>query len=315
MLNGLKMDNTEKYKYTEKFLSFQGEGNHTGKNTLWLRLFQCNLNCNGFGQTDPTNPASYVLPYETIDIKDITDLTHLPVFDRGCDSSYSWSKKFEHLAFNEDASTIAANLSKLLISPTNKNGTFVNPASGQSTHMCFTAGEQLMRPNQRAIEAVMREFHSQQNMPSFVTVETNGTQKLSRDFISFLSWFRETNEKSLIDSEWFWSVSPKLFNTSGEINSTAIKPDVVASYAEHSKKGQLKFVVNGSKETWKELELNLKDFRSAGVDFPVWIMPVGATKEQQEGEHIKEIVMESLSRGYHVSGRLHAYMLGNGMNT
>lgn len=300
------------YKYTELFRSFQGEGHHTGKNTMWLRLFQCNLNCNGFGQKDPTDPETYELPYETIDIKDVTSLNELPVFEYGCDSSYSWSKKYEHLAHQHTAKEIADRLEDELKSATNPEGKFKHPKSGIETHMCFTGGEPMMRPNQRCIEAVMRELFTRNNMPNFVTIETNGTQKLSREFRAFLEWFGQMCNDQC---EWFWSFSPKLFNTSGEEARKAIKPEVIADYQDYSPSGQLKFVVNGTKETWNELESVVAEFREAGIHFPVWVMPVGATKEQQETEQVKEIVAESLARGYNVSGRLHAHMLGNELST
>ena len=50
--------------YSEIFRSIQGEGVYTGVPTVWLRMFGCNLECNGFGQDDPTDPDSYLLPYQ-----------------------------------------------------------------------------------------------------------------------------------------------------------------------------------------------------------------------------------------------------------
>lgn len=309
-------DNMETYKFTEIFRSFQGEGTHTGKNTMWLRWFQCNLNCNGFGQVEPTKPETHVLPYETIDIKDISVLEELPVFEFGCDSSYSWSKRFEHLAHNMTAVEIANWLENLLRSDTNPDGKFKHPVSGQETHMCFTGGEPMMRPSQRGTIAVMQELARRDNLPKFVTIETNGTQKLSREYVEFLQWF---DSETKGNGEWFWSFSPKLFNTSGEEAKKAIKPDVIYSYQSAvstiSSNGHLKFVVNGTDATWNELDEVITAIRNEGVEYPVWIMPVGATKEQQETEQVKAIVHESLKRGYNISGRLHAHMLGNGLNT
>ena len=54
------------YHYSETFYSMQGEGHYTGRPTLWLRYFLCNLQCNGFGQLDPKNPETYFLPYQEI---------------------------------------------------------------------------------------------------------------------------------------------------------------------------------------------------------------------------------------------------------
>ena len=71
----------ESLKYSETFFSAQGEGAYTGIPSLWMRFFLCNLQCDGFGQTDPTDPSTYELPYETLDITNITSVFDLPVFD------------------------------------------------------------------------------------------------------------------------------------------------------------------------------------------------------------------------------------------
>ncbi len=78
--------------YSEIFHSIQGEGKYTGVPTAWLRFFLCNLQCDGFMQKDPTNPDTYELPYLNIDPQEFESLEDLPVFNKGCDSSYSWSK-------------------------------------------------------------------------------------------------------------------------------------------------------------------------------------------------------------------------------
>ena len=92
-----------KIAYSEIFHSIQGEGHYTGVPSTWLRFFLCNLQCDGFGQDDPTNPDSYDLPYQKIDITDIGKIEDLPVWEKGCDSSYSWSKKFSCLLYTSDA--------------------------------------------------------------------------------------------------------------------------------------------------------------------------------------------------------------------
>ena len=57
--------NNKRYAYSEIFYSPQGEGHYTGYPTVWLRTFLCNLQCDGFGQDDPTNRATYDLPNTT----------------------------------------------------------------------------------------------------------------------------------------------------------------------------------------------------------------------------------------------------------
>ena len=53
--------NNKQYAYSEIFYSPQGEGHYTGYPTVWLRTFLCNLQCDGFGQDDPTDESTYDL--------------------------------------------------------------------------------------------------------------------------------------------------------------------------------------------------------------------------------------------------------------
>ena len=94
------------YRFSEIFYSFQGEAELAGKPTVWIRFFGCNLECNGFGQKDPTNPATYVLPYKEFDPSSVKKLEDLPVWEHGCDSSYSWSAKYKHLVHDATVAEI-----------------------------------------------------------------------------------------------------------------------------------------------------------------------------------------------------------------
>ena len=287
-------------KYSETFYSPQGEGKYVGIPSLWIRFFLCNLQCNGFGQTEPTNPDTYDLPYENIDISDITDVMDLPVFEKGCDSSYTWAKKYKHLITDRTVEETVDELTSKL--PTQ---TFVHTATGQNIDMCFTGGEPMLKPTQPHLVAIMREFEKRDNMPKRVTVETNGTKELSEDLIDFLGWYTFDNQ-----NEWYWSVSPKLWTTAGEQNKKAIQPEVVARYARVSNHGQLKFVVNGSEESWEEVEQHVTAFRDAGVEWPIWIMGVGGTVE---GLKMTEAMIcdEAIKRGYYYTSRVHAHIYGN----
>jgi hypothetical protein len=91
----------------------------------------------------------------------------------------------------------------------------------------------------------------------------------------------------------------------------------VGEYARISDHGHLKYVVNGSDESWREVEENTKLFRDAGVNWDVYIMGVGATKESQEqdGGDVAEIAVEAMKRGFHFSGRLHAHIFSNVIGT
>jgi len=324
----------KEYLYSEIFNSIQGEGHFTGVPTAWLRFFLCNLQCNGFGQEDPTNPETYDLPYEKIDLTDITRVEDLPVFEKGCDSSYTWSKKYKHLMGKGTPEQLAERIRDILRTDSNPNGTFKHPVSGQTSHMCFTGGEPLMPTSQDCIVDIMTSFKTQAgptvewgdklltgagNMPGGVTFETNGTKPLNDKFVNYFT-NRGTNGVPT-----FFSVSPKLWTVAGEDPKRAIKPDVIAQYhnvaqsiyrnaRDKGPSGQLKFVMGPEKEQWEEMESVVAQLRAKNVHWPVWIMPVGARVEEQEAT-AGEVAKMAFERGYNVSARVHTYLFGNAIGT
>ena len=162
----------------------------------------------------------------------------------------------------------------------------------------------MLKPTQPGMMSILNEFENRNNMPNFVTIETNGTRPISDEFADYIK------EWSSHGREWYWSLSPKLWSTAGEQPKKAIQPDVIGSYAQISPHGQLKFVVNGTEESWAEVETNTKMFREAGCDFPVWIMGVGGTFEglvQTEAS----IADEAIKRGYYYTSRVHVHIYGN----
>lgn len=312
---------SELITYSEIFHSLQGEGALTGRNTAWLRLFNCNLECAGFLQKDPTDPSTYQLPYQEFDPTSVDKLEDLPVWSRGCDSSYSWSVKYKHLNHQDTADGIARKIMQMLSTDTNPRGTFIHEKSGQETHMCFTGGEPLLPRNQRAIIAILEAFKAYQggpisgtnfyqasNTPKHITFETNGTQLLRQQTVDYFT------NKGLFDSEILFSVSPKLHTVSGEPNEKAIKPEVVRQYQDISTFGQLKFVIGIEQRQWDELDAVVERFRSVGVNYDVWLMPVGALEEQQT-DIAAQVSDKALSRGYNVSARVHTYIYGNKIGT
>jgi len=307
-----------KYTYSEIFNSIQGEGYYTGSHTLWIRFFGCNLQCNGFGQLDPSDPESYELPYKDYDLEGIEKVEDLPVWEKGCDSSYTWSSKFKHLMKQATAKEIVKKINEVAITDTNPIGGFYHPRSKQTAHLCITGGEPLMRSAQKCV-IEMNEEWDYLITPKCITWETNGTQKLSTEFTDYL----------LDRNKWnipvFFSVSPKLWTVAGEKRERAIKPKVVKDYYNlgnivnrrtsiGSPSGQLKFVLGSKREQWNEMEEVLQLYRDEGIDWPVYIMPVGATVEEQEASAGK-IAKMAYERGYNVSGRLHCYLFGNAIGT
>ena len=295
----------KKYYYSEIFYSIQGEGHYTGVPTAWLRFFLCNLQCNGFGQIDPTNPDTYELPFEDFDVTTVKRVEDLPVWEKGCDSSYTWAKKCKGLMGQETPTVLASKIVDAIKTESNPEGKFLHPVSKQHQHMCFTGGEPLMATGQMAVVGIYNTLKGQDNLPGSMTFETNGTQKL-RD--PFIDWANS------IDTEVFFSCSPKLFTVSGEKADKAIKPEIVAEYHKLSKAGQLKFVVGPKEREWNEMEEAVEKFRSAGVDWPVWIMPTGA-REQEQTASAGDVAQKAFRRGYNVAARVHVYLFGNKIGT
>ena len=295
----------KKYYYSEIFHSIQGEGHYTGVPTAWIRFFLCNLQCNGFGQIDPTDPEKYELPFEDFDVSSVERVEDLPVWDKGCDSSYTWAKKFKGLMGQETPSTLATKIIDIMKNESNPDGLFLHPVTGQRQHLCITGGEPLMITGQRATIGIYEELERQGNLPGSMTFETNGTQKLRPEFIDWVN---------RIDTEIFFSVSPKLWTVAGEKPEKAIKPEVVAEYHKLSNTGQLKFVVGDSDEQWEEMESVIKQFKEVGVDWPIWVMPTGAREEEQTAT-AGAVAERAFKRGYNVAARVHVYLFGNAIGT
>ena len=95
--------------------------------------------------------------------------------------------------------------------------------------------------------------------------------------------------------------------------------DNFMSYAESTRSTSIiKFVCNGTEESWQEIDQYAKEIatyaKNAEIDTPIiWIMPAGATKEEQ-GE-VAEICNQAMQRGYRVATRNHCYVYGNQIGT
>jgi 7-carboxy-7-deazaguanine synthase len=294
-------------RYSEIFYSFQGEAELAGVPSVWLRFFGCNLNCHGFGQADPTNPSTYVLPYENFNLDGVKSVDELPVWKYGCDSSYSWSTRYKHLANDVDIPELVNRLTDANRSEHNPDGLFIHPKTSQRIMMCFTGGEPMLQ--QTAIMETLREFHRRGNMPKIVTIETNATRGLTKELSKFIS----LEFRGMGGERWHWAMSPKLFTVSGEADM--VKANIILDYAHGTTSTSvLKFVCNGTDENWNELDKHLKTIRlHAGMKTvpSVWIMPVGATKDAQEHPDIADLCIEAMQRGFNVATRNQCYVFGN----
>lgn len=287
------------------FYSFQGEAELAGTPTVWIRFFGCNLECNGFGQEKPTEPSTWKLPYKDFDLIDVKRVEDLPVWEYGCDSSYTWSKEYKHLATDTDVEGACDKLESLL-----PQGRFTHPDTKQENMLAFTGGEPMLQ--QRQMKAIVNEFLQRGNVPKVITVETNGTKKLNNELKDFINVYLAE-----MGIRWHWAISPKTWHTAGEKDKVLV--DNFMSYIEDTRStGVIKFVCNGTRESWCEIEEydhQIQQYaKSAEIPKPdVWIMPVGATKEEQES--VADICVEAMKRGYKVATRNHCYVFGNQIGT
>jgi 6-pyruvoyltetrahydropterin 2'-reductase len=285
------------------FRSVQGEGNRAGVLSVWLRFFGCNLKCQGFFQKDPTDPNSWEIPEALNNGRIYKSLKDVPILHTGCDSGYSWHPNFKHLALDKELDEVVDDIESLLY-----DGEWIHPVTKNAIDLCLTGGEPMMQQD-KIIALISKLDHDRYftswREPIVIQIETNGTKKLTSEFQDFIY-------DNVLDINW--NISPKLFNVSGEKN--AVDYDVIAKLADTTKLGCLKFVVNNKPATWDELNTHVSILRESGVHLPIYIMPVGATYEQQTDTKIlSEIANKAIDNGYHVSGRLQCSLFGNGVGT
>ena len=228
-------------------------------------------------------------------------MTDLPVFEKGCDSSYSWAKKYKHLTQSRSIIETVSELENIL--PTK---TFKHLYSEQQIHLCITGGEPLLQ--QENVVESFKEFEIRNNLPKFVTFETNGTQKLNNDFIEYFSQYIANG------NEVFFSISPKLYSITGEKRDKVLKPEYIKEYYNLSNQGQLKFVIDNNKTSQDELEEVVSILRQNNIYYNVWCMPSGALKEQQQSI-AREVSEFASEKGYYTCARVHTYLFGNEIGT
>ena len=307
-----------KLRYSEMFYSLQGEGRYVGVPSVFLRLFGCNFECRGFGQSrDKSNwlPEDQ-MPHnrEYPDVKSIVDL---PVPTFGCDSSFSWGKKWGHLAQYDDIDTIIKKMNEAVnwYGQKERMEGDISAALKQddAVHLVITGGEPLLKGFQSGVFELMTH---QDLKTRFVTIETNGTQIFSPyDFCNPNGYmFPDHHKKFGVNKNAgiTFSVSPKLSN-SGESWSEAIRPEALASYnAWPYSYLYLKFVIRDEYDL-VEVEQAISEYDKAGINIcAVYLMPEGAVDHQMEELKIAKI---ALKHGYKYSPRLHLNLFGNEWGT
>ena len=292
-----------KIRVSEIFTSFQGEGRFTGLPTIFVRFFGCNLKCDGFGQAFPDRPETYILPYKEVNPENYKSLNDLPVFSMGCDSSYSWDPRFKCLIEDSDEVEVGKEIMRQMKEELHIDRGWEHEKTGNVAQLCFTGGEPMLY--QKQMLSITNELAMKDHGPQLITIETNATKPLKE----------LKHNVHRLGPDVHFSCSPKLFNVSGE--KDAIKPEVIAEYVEFADHGVLKFVHNGSKAAWDELDNHMEMLYPIIIEgfWTVFIMPVGATVNQQQPDKIEKIVREALSRGYQISLRAHTYAFGNKIGT
>lgn len=283
-----------RYRLAEKIWgpSIQGEGKYAGSPSVWVRTYGCNLKCPGFP----------------------------------CDTEYAWNPGMRDDSLFFTAKEIVDQLCALVVAKDNPNGLFHHPITRNKMHVLFTGGEPLLLKYQKLFIEVMDLIHSDEYIDRWfplsaiqsndewdyretlmVTFESNGTQKLSKEF-------KESLEK-YDDVDVFFSLSPKLYAASGEKDAVNIQNinDILQDYM-----CNLKFVCDESDECADELDDVVKrlyehahndeekyNWHKFSEDF-IWVMPKGTTKEDQL--EIAPIVEKYQEKGYKIATRNHTYI-------
>ena len=226
---------------------------------------------------------------------DDKDYKELPLVSTGCDSYASWDVKFKHLSPMMSIEQIVDRFQELL-----PGGKF-----GRDKHLIITGGEPLLGW-QRCYPDLLD--HDQMKDLKEITFETNGTQELTDEFRDYLLYWQEP--------EWYgrevtFSVSAKL-PCSGEKWEDAIRPEVVRGYQDVGYV-YLKFVVATPQDV-QDAVLAVHEFTQAGVNVPVYLMPVGGVESVYTLNN-KSVALEAMKLGYRYSDRLQVPLFKNEWGT
>lgn len=289
-----------KIRYSEAFYSIQGEGRYVGVPSVFLRTFGCNFRCMNFGMPRGTvnekyNPEVKQL-IDSEELKTITVFENLPIIGTGCDTYASIYPEFKRFMQDKTVDEVVEHL--LSLTPEGK--WIMN--NGQDIHLIITGGEPLLGW-QKFYQGLFE--HPKMKDLRNVTFETNTTQPLREDFRDYL----ENQTRIRIT----WSCSPKL-SVSGESWTDAIKPSIASAYAAIPNSDlYFKFVVSDSVDV-DEVGKAVSEYRAAGIECPVYVMPVGG-KDGLYKENTKRVATLAMERGWRYTPRLHVDIFGNAWGT
>jgi len=284
-----------KLKVAELFYSIQGEGRYMGVPSVFLRVFGCNFQCQGFGM--PKGERSTELNDVVARAHYFKDYKSLPLVSTGCDSYASWHPAFKNLSPVLDTEEITVMTKGLLPSKEWKD-----------EHLVITGGEPLLGW-QRSYPELLDSMGP--NLRE-LTFETNGTQELTKEFRHYLlDWTLSPKHGKRGYENLTFSVSPKL-SVSGEKREEAIKPDIIMQYQEigHT---YLKFVVTNEEDCNEALDV-INEYRAAGFKGNVYLMPVGGV-ESVYAMNNKNVALLAMKHGLRYSDRLQVPLFKNEWGT
>ena len=296
-----------KLRYSEAFYSVQGEGKFVGVPSVFLRTFGCNFRCMNFGlKNEPMrNEKQKAGIIHNAEVQGLLDagvhettkeFNDLPIIHTGCDTYASIYPEFKH--FNKQAEVEEVVEHLLSLTPEGK-WTMDN---GQDVHLIMTGGEPLLAWQRLYVELFE---HPRMKDLKNVTFETNTTQMLYPELADYFN-----NQDRITVT---WSCSPKL-SVSGESWTDAIKPDVAVSYSNvRGSDIYLKFVV-ADRSDFEEVTRAVEEYRSAGIECPVYLMPLGGRSEEYN-LNVKEVAEACMERGWRFTPRLHISLFGNAWGT
>jgi 7-carboxy-7-deazaguanine synthase len=289
-----------KIKVSEIFYSLQGEGRFVGVPSVFLRTYGCNFTCAGFGCKSGEKSSGADEVAKVVD--QYKDFTSLPLVETGCDSYASWHPAFKHLSPSYTTEDLVTHMTDLT-----PNRQWVQN-NGNDVHLVITGGEPLLGW-QRAYEELLS--HPRMADLKNLTFETNGTQKLHKDFEHYLlDWtLNPRNGKGPRGyNSLTFSVSAKL-SASGEKWADAICPDIVLSYQRigHT---YLKFVVETDEHIQDAIRAT-DEYRAAGFTGSIYLMPQGGVVEPYDKNKLR-IANICCEHGWNYSPRLHVDLWGNG---
>ena len=286
-----------KLKVAELFYSIQGEGRYMGVPSVFLRTFGCNFKCAGFGMPrgEVSHEATDIAATHSM-IKAFEKYEDLPLVSTGCDSYASWMPEFKDLSPLIETDGVVERIMEIL-----------PYGEWRDEHLVITGGEPLLGWQKQYPDLLS---HPKMQALKEITFETNGSMRLTKDFRQYLlNW--SLGRKDRGRNALTFSVSAKL-PCSGEPWADAIKPAVVCAYEEVGYT-YLKFVV-ATEEDLKDAERAVEEYRTAGFQGPVYVMPIGGV-ERVYTLNNRAVAEMAMRKGWRYSDRLQVPLFKNEWGT